>query len=127
MFKHVLDASVVLAFLRDETGGELAFSLLSEGVISTVNLTEVLNKSMGVSLPKKDLVKSLLRTGLSIISFDHEQAHIASDLNQSTRSLGLSLGDTACLALGIQRTLPVYSADRIWQKLNLPIEVRLIR
>ena len=36
-----------------------------------------------------------------------------------TRALGLSLGDRACLALGLALKAPVYTADKSWKKLKV--------
>jgi len=44
-----------------------------------------------------------------------------------TRLHGLSLGDRACLAFGIQTGLPVLTGDRTWKELGLPVEIELIR
>lgn len=44
-----------------------------------------------------------------------------------TRSRGLSLGDRACLALGLRLKLPVITADRSWVGLRLGVTVREIR
>jgi len=44
-----------------------------------------------------------------------------------TRSLGLSLGDRACLALGIVLKAPIYTADRAWKDLRLKVSIHVIR
>ena len=44
-----------------------------------------------------------------------------------TRALGLSLGDRACLALGLRGGLPVLTADHAWQQLTLGVVVQVIR
>jgi hypothetical protein len=49
------------------------------------------------------------------VSFTLEQARLAGDLVGQTRPRGLSLGDRACLALGIVLKAPVYTADRSWK------------
>jgi ABC-type antimicrobial peptide transport system ATPase subunit len=55
------------------------------------------------------------------------QAHIAGSLWQQTKALGLSLGDRACLALAIQLNLPVLTADKLWQQLDVGVAIQLIR
>ena len=52
---------------------------------------------------------------------------IAGTLVQKTSSLGLSLGDRACLALAIALDAPVYTTDRLWKKLKLSIPIYLLR
>lgn len=54
----------------------------------------------------------------TIIPFDEELAFQAAGLKKDTKSYGLSLGDRACLALGQKMLLPVYTADKIWSKLQ---------
>jgi PIN domain nuclease of toxin-antitoxin system len=59
--------------------------------------------------------------------FDEQQARIAGDLVAQTRPIGLSLGDRACLALGIALKLPVYTAEKSWKKLKLGVPIHVIR
>jgi ribonuclease VapC len=56
-----------------------------------------------------------------------ELAFQAAALKASTRFLGLSFADRACLALGQMRNLPVITGDRNWLKLQLPVERILFR
>lgn len=55
------------------------------------------------------------------------QAEIAGGVRASTVPFGLSLGDRACLAVGIDGGLPIYTADRVWLELALDVEIRAIR
>lgn len=127
MSKVVLDASALMAFLRNEPGSDIVQSVLADAVISTVNLSEVLAKA--TELPKGfDAAKAALRgLQLSVAPFDERQAEIAASLRPATRPLGLSLGDRCCLALGIAEALSVMTADRDWAKLQLGITIQVIR
>ncbi len=62
-----------------------------------------------------------------IVPFDQELASIAAGLESLTRPFGLSLGDRACLALGIRLSLPILTADQAWAKLDVGVKVELIR
>ena len=42
-------------------------------------------------------------------------------------AFGLSLGDRACLALGIALKAPVYTADRSWKNLKLGVRIHVVR
>ena len=53
---------------------------------------------------------------LKLAPFDQETAHAAGLLRRSTKSLGLSLGDRACMALAQSRNVPAVTADRVWKK-----------
>jgi hypothetical protein len=61
--------------------------------------------------------------GLSILPFIPEEAETAGRLWLETRSCGLSLGDRACLSLGLRLGVPGLMTDRIWATLNLPLTV----
>jgi ribonuclease VapC len=64
---------------------------------------------------------------LHVQPFDAARAFAAGSLVMRTKRLGLSLADRACLALAIELGIPAVTADRAWSKLDLPVEIRVIR
>lgn len=66
-------------------------------------------------------------SGLSVDPFTAEQAEVAASLRPATAALGLSLGDRACLALAVQHHVPAVSADQLWGRIDIGVEVRLLR
>ncbi|MFY9748144.1 MAG: type II toxin-antitoxin system VapC family toxin [Acidobacteriaceae bacterium] len=128
MSKVVLDASAILAFLYEEPGAEkLTDELLAEASISTVNITEAATKLIQGGDDPSAVWRDLEFFFPSANAFTVEQARTASKLVLQTRTLGLSLGDRACLALAISLKAPVWTADRSWKKLNIGVPVHLIR
>lgn len=123
----VLDASAVLALLHREPGAEVVKQVLSTAVISSVNWSEVVQKSIQRDLPVGPLRADLVEVGLEIVPFLVEEAETAAGMYQATRSSGLSLGDRACLALARRLGSPALTADRRWADIRLGVEVRLIR
>ena len=121
----VLDASALLAYLHDEPGGDRV--RLAGAMISSVNWSEVMQKAIARGVETKGMRQDLESLGLIIVDFDAHQAELAAELWASTHTVGLSLGDRACLALGIARSANVVSADRSWQTLSLGVSVHLIR
>lgn len=127
MNKVVLDASALLAFLNQEPGSSVLESLLPQSFASTVNWAEVVAKLQERGVWTEQSQFDLEELGITIIAFDLKQALITGALRSLTKSAGLSLGDRACLALGIQLNLPVLTTDRIWAQLDLPIQVQVLR
>lgn len=125
--KTVLDASALLGFLQDEPGGDQVEAVLLEAAISSVNWAEVVQKSVAAGVPINGMREDLEALGVTILPFTAEEAEIAGQLWLQTRHAGLSLGDRACLGLGIRLQVPVLTADQIWTTLNLPITVHNIR
>jgi ribonuclease VapC len=126
--KFVLDASAIMAILNQEAGAEkLTPELLSDACVSAVNMAEVQTVLVNKGMAADDAWQDACSPVLEIAAFDHRQARLAGNLAGKTRSLGLSLGDRACLALASHLRAPVYTADRAWKKLNIGIEVRSIR
>lgn len=118
--KNVLDASAVLAVLNNEPGEEKVTPILSESVISTVNLAEVAAKLLeaGMSEASAQIAVSILGIA-EIAEFDEKLAWEAARLRPLTKSIGLSFGDRACLALAIQKGLTAVTADKEWSKLTV--------
>lgn len=127
MSNVVLDASALMAFLRNEPGSDKVEAVLADAMISSVNLSEVLAKA--AEIPDGfDAAKAALRgLQLRVILFDEQQAEIAAGLRPVTRSLGLSLGDRCCLALALSENVAVMTTDREWAKLQLGIKIDVIR
>jgi ribonuclease VapC len=126
--KVVLDASALLVLLNQEPGVEkLTPELLREATASTVNLAEVHSKLVSQGGDPDEAWADTLSPISDAIAFTEQQARIAGGLAARTRSLGLSLGDRACLALGIALQAPVYTADRAWTSLKLGVRIHVIR
>lgn len=121
----MLDASVVLATLFGEPCATTGSELMPVGALLSVNLAEIVGKLVDAGVPAFDRRAVIGRLGCEIVPFDATLARVADDLRE--RTTRLSLGDRACLALAMVRDLPVYTADRSWAELSLPVEVRLIR
>jgi ribonuclease VapC len=126
--KVVLDASALLALLNNEPGSEaLTPELLSDATSSTVNLAEVQTKLVSEGGDPDEAWEDTLSPIREAAPFTDTQAKIAGDLVAQTRRLGLSLGDRACLALGIELKAPIYTADRSWKTLKLSVRIHVIR
>jgi PIN domain nuclease of toxin-antitoxin system len=124
----VLDASAVMAVLNDEPGAEtLTPSLLTKAVCSTVNIAEVHSKLVARGVGADDAWNAALSPISDVVAFTAEHAKTAGSLIAATRSHGLSLGDRACLALGITLKAPIYTADRSWKNLRVGIRIHVIR
>lgn len=127
MSEVVLDSSAVFALLCSEPGGEEVAKHIGEAMISSVNLSEVYAKSADKGVSLESLKWSVDRLQLSVIPFDEEAAIVAGSLRETTRLAGLSLGDRACIGLGIHRKLPVLTTDKRWLEVSLPVKVIVIR
>jgi ribonuclease VapC len=124
----VLDASALMAVINREAGAEmLTPQIMSAAATSTVNLAEVHGKLLHRGFSPDDAWAAANGVVHEAVVFTAEHAKTAGDLIIQTRALGLSLGDRACLALGIALRAPVYTADRSWKNLKLGIRVHLIR
>ena len=127
MSDAVLDASAVLAVLNDETGASTVWNLLPGAMISTVNAAEVAAKLVDAGTEPRMAIEFIQRLGLRIMPFLDADIETTARLRKLSRTLGLSLGDRACLALAMREGLPALTADRAWSGLDIGVEVRLIR
>jgi PIN domain nuclease of toxin-antitoxin system len=62
-----------------------------------------------------------------VVPFNQEHARIAGDLISHTRQHGLSLGDRACLALGMALKGPVYTCEKTWRSLHVAVTIHVLR
>jgi ribonuclease VapC len=129
----VLDASALLAYLRDEPGAELVAQAIADGVvISTVNLAEVFSRFADRGADPAKIADTLTQSGLldgaiTVEPFTTADAIDAARLRPFTRDAGLSLGDRACLALARRLGTPALTADTAWQGVAHDVELHPIR
>src|SRR5262249_39815022 len=123
----VLDASALMALLREEPGSDVVVASLANAIVSTVNYSEILKKTIergGDSDHATAFMKSL---SMPIVPFDENLAIASAALYPIAKPYGLSFADRACLALGVSRGSPVLTAERRMRLVSLPIKVKLIR
>ncbi len=107
MSEVVLDASALLALLNTEPGHEEVARVVSRAAMSAVNLSEVAAKLAENGMPEEAIREALEGLALEVHDFGRELAYWTALLRPLTRSVGLSLGDRACLSLGLLLDLPV--------------------
>src|SRR5579864_2706766 len=117
----VLDSSALLAYLRAEPGRDsVGVALKQSTAISAVNWAEVLSKLVDfgydASAAGEQFRDSGLGSAITIWPFDESFARVVASLRDQTRPFGLSLGDRACLALGLLLKVPILTADRKWSQ-----------
>ena len=130
----VLDASALLAHLLAEPGGEVVRDLLAEqaAAMSAVNWAEVLSRLASVGADPDEVAQRLdseaaLGDVLTVVALTGSDGPAIARLRPTTRHLGLSLADRACLALAQRLGLPVLTTDRAWAQLQIGMKIRLAR
>jgi PIN domain nuclease of toxin-antitoxin system len=100
---------------------------LPGAAIGAVNLAEVVGKLAERGMPAREIRSALEGLALEVHPFDQELAYVTGQLRGRTRARGLSLGDRACLALGLRLALPVFTADRTWAGVGLDLRIQVVR
>ena len=128
----MLDASAVMALLRDEPGSSAVVEAIAAGTtISVVNWAEVLSKVAAEGDDPEMVASRLSVTGEEVVIWI--EALTATDcmevgrMRPITKAQGLSLADRACLALAERLGVPALTTDREWAKADVAAEVQLIR
>lgn len=129
MTLFIVDTSALLAYLWKEPGEARVAQLLSSErcLLGTTNLAELVTKVIESGLPASEISTLVSSLNVEIVQLTQAQAELAGVLRQTTRHLGLSLGDRACLALTKTMDGIAVTADRPWQALDLGIRVECIR
>ncbi|KGB53349.1 putative toxin of toxin-antitoxin system [Sphingopyxis sp. LC81] len=119
MTSAVLDASAVLALVRDEPGGDKVIEHVGRAAISAVNLHEVV-KELLISGLEEPMIRELLgELRLDVRPHDLEAAYAAAALHKQTKEFGRGLGDRSCLALALSLGVPAFTTDSEWRKVKV--------
>ena len=123
----ILDASALLALLQGEPGADKVQAVLHRAIINTVNWSEVIQKLSVRDPDAADIRAEMELTGLKIMPFTIDQAEICASLWEQAQPFGLTLADGSCIATGIDRNMEIMTTDKVWQEMELPIAVHVIR
>ncbi len=115
----VLDAPALLAHLLAEPGGDVVRDNLAEqtAVMSAVNWAEVLSRLASAGAGPDEVAQRLtaeaaFNDALTVVALTGNDGPAITRLRPTTRHLGLSLADRACLTLVQRLGLPVLTTDR---------------
>jgi ribonuclease VapC len=123
----VLDASSVLALAHGEPGASVVADYLEDAAVSTVNWSEIVRRSQQDGVGADSLRDTFAEAGVALVPFDVQDAETAAALWSTTRHLGLSLADRACLALAARLGVPAVTADRAWSDLDVGVQILCVR
>jgi ribonuclease VapC len=123
--KIVLDTSALLMVLGREPGSEPVEPLLSQAVMSAVNLAEVTAVLSRRGLSSTSVLADIHKIVTEIRPFDAEQARLTVALDEKTKG-ELSLAACACLALGVSTGYAVFTAVPAWADLNLGVQIEVL-
>jgi ribonuclease VapC len=124
-----LDASALLCLINGEPGMERVLRVLKNSSISVVNVSEVIAKRIDFGDTPEQLIQDIADLELKIIDMDFTQAALAGRMRALTRTIGLSLGDRACLALAKTMGATALTSDRSWLTVaaELGVSIELLR
>jgi ribonuclease VapC len=122
-----LDASALIALVLREPGHDRVSARLAGACISSVNLVEVLARFIRDGIDVDEASGSIEALGIEHVALGPDDAPEVAMLIGASRAAGLSLGDCACLALARARGIPAMTTDRAWTRLDLGVEIELIR
>lgn len=123
----IADASALLALINKEPGHEQVQRHVGSLVMSAVNLSECAVVLHDIGVPEKQIPLLLNPLLHEVVDFTHQQAYVAARLRKKSKAFGLSFGDRACIALGIERGYPILTADKAWAKLKVAATIQLVR
>ena len=126
--KVLLDASAYIAYLNKEPGYEVIQDCMHIACINTVTYSEIIAFYARNGISDKNVLSKICQY-VHILDINQKICFDAGCLITQSTKYGLSLGDRICLSSAIHYNIPVYTADKIWQKLAnlINVKVNLVR
>jgi len=127
MSEFVLDASALIAMLKQEKGAAKVSKAIASGRMSAVNYAEVVSHFAHLGMPHAAIDAMLDPLPIAIVPADQATSRIAGRLRAVTASAGLSLGDRYCLALAQRDGLPAWTGDTQWNLVAAEAGVKVVQ
>jgi ribonuclease VapC len=122
----VLDASALLALLKNEPGADQVAGLIANSSMSAINYAEVISHFVHLNMPANEVVAMLSPLPITIVDADQSLAQAAGHLRAMTSKAGLSLGDRFCVALALRENVAAVTADQSWKDVAEPLGIEII-
>ena len=125
MTVYCLDASALAALLLAEPGADRVAAVITDALMSTVNLGEVVSVFARRGIAEATVRQDLAAMPVTFVPFDEALAYRSGLLLALTKAAGLSFGDRACLALAERLGGTALTADRSWTKIAKTVGVNI--
>lgn len=122
----VLDASAILALLKNERGASKVAGVIADASVCAINQAEVISHFIHLGAPLDDVRAMLGTLPYTIVAADDAMAWEAGNLRATTASAGLSLGDRFCLALAKRLGVAAYTADKAWRDVAVEVGSKVV-
>lgn len=126
MTHAVLDASAILALLKNECGASKVAGVIADASVCAINQAEVISHFVHLGAPLDDVRAMLGTLPYTIVAADDAMAWEAGNLRATTASAGLSLGDRFCLALAKRLGVAAYTADKAWRDVAVEVGSKVV-
>lgn len=127
MSEIVLDASALIAMLKQEKGAAKVAKAIASARMCAVNYAEVVSHFAHQGMPATTIDAMLDPLPITIVAADHDLSRIAGRLRAVTSSAGLSLGDRYCLALAQRDGLSAWTGDKHWNLVAEDTGVKIVQ
>lgn len=126
MTHAVLDASAILALLKNERGAGKVAGVIADASVCAINQAEVISHFVHLGAPLDDVRAMLGTLPYTVVAADDAMAWEAGTLRAMTSSAGLSLGDRFCLALAKRLGVAAYTADKAWRDVAVEVGSKVV-
>lgn len=124
---NLIDASAILAMLRDESGGDRLAQYLDDGLIAQINRIEVVQFFVKLERSFDEAEGVMAALALNKVVLNEAMEARAAQMVPFTKQFGLGIGDRICLATASVLEVPVVTADRDWNKVKWPLLPEIIQ
>lgn len=123
----VIDSSALLAIIYSENSSDETQIDFDHSYMSVINATEciiVLNRNGMPIEVAQNLLESIIT---KFIPTEYNDTQLIARVESENTEIGLSLGDSTCIALGNKLNLQIITADKAWSKAKSKSNIICIR
>ena len=125
--KYIIDSSALLAAIYNENFTFDFEKYLPYSIMHIVNFSEVVAVLLRDGM-QETTARNIAQNNISeIFNPTIDEAVLAANIRVKNKEYGISTGDSFCLAAAKLYKYPVITADKIWGKLDIDLEIIYVR